>query len=56
MSQPIPPVTLSQVGQIAVTVGDLDRAVGYHETTLGKKLLFRVPNMAFFDCTRADGD
>jgi methylmalonyl-CoA/ethylmalonyl-CoA epimerase len=50
LSQPTPPVTLSQIGQIAVAVRDLDRAVGFYQTTLGMKLLFRAPNMAFFDC------
>lgn len=45
-----PAVALSQIGQIAVTVHDLDRAVAFYEQTLGMKLLFRVPNMAFFEC------
>jgi methylmalonyl-CoA/ethylmalonyl-CoA epimerase len=33
-----------------VTVGDLDRAIAFYRDTLGMKLLFQVPNMAFFDC------
>ncbi len=41
---------LSQIGQIAVTVHDVDRAVAFYCDTLGMKLLFQVPNMAFFDC------
>lgn len=41
---------LSQVGQIAVTVKDVDRAVEFYRDALGMKFLFRVPNMAFFDC------
>ena len=41
---------LSQIGQIAVTVQDIDRAVGFYRDTLGVRLLFQVPNMAFFDC------
>ena len=45
-----PAVALSQIGQIAVTVRDLDRAVAFYQSTLGMKLLFRVPNLAFFDC------
>ena len=45
-----PPVSFSRIGQIAVTVRDLDRAVEFYQSTLGMKLLFRVPNMAFFDC------
>jgi methylmalonyl-CoA/ethylmalonyl-CoA epimerase len=41
---------LSQIGQIAVTVQDLDRAVAFYRDTLGMKFLFQVPAMAFFDC------
>jgi catechol 2,3-dioxygenase-like lactoylglutathione lyase family enzyme len=51
MNQQTPAVTLSQIGQIAVTVRDLDRAVAFYQSTLGMKLLFRVPNLAFFDCS-----
>jgi len=50
MNQQTPPVSLSQIGQIAITVRNLDRAVEFYQSTLGMKLLFRVPNMAFFDC------
>src|SRR5262249_14832696 len=50
MNQPSPSVSLSQIGQIAITVRNLDRAVEFYQSTLGMKLLFRVPNMAFFDC------
>lgn len=41
---------LSQIGQIAVTVQDIDRAVKFYRDTLGMRMLFQVPNMAFFDC------
>ena len=41
---------LSQIGQIAVTVHDLDRAVAFYRDTLGMSFLFRAPNLAFFDC------
>jgi predicted enzyme related to lactoylglutathione lyase len=41
---------LAQIGQIAVTAKDLDRAVAFYRDTLGMSFLFRVPNMAFFDC------
>jgi methylmalonyl-CoA/ethylmalonyl-CoA epimerase len=51
MNQQAPAVSLSQIGQIAVTVHDLDRAVAFYQSTLGMKLLFRVPNLAFFDCS-----
>jgi methylmalonyl-CoA/ethylmalonyl-CoA epimerase len=41
---------LSQIGQIAVNVHDLDRATGFYRDTLGLKFLFQVPTMSFFDC------
>jgi methylmalonyl-CoA/ethylmalonyl-CoA epimerase len=41
---------LSTIGQIAITVTDIDRAVAFYRDTLGIKLLFQVPNLAFFDC------
>jgi len=50
MNNPNPVVHLSQIGQIAVNVHDLDRAVNFYQQTLGMALLFRVPKMAFFAC------
>lgn len=41
---------LSQIGQIALTVSDLERAVAFYRDRLGMRFLFRVPNLAFFDC------
>jgi predicted enzyme related to lactoylglutathione lyase len=42
---------LSQIGQIAVNVHDIDRAVAFYRDKLGMKLLFTAsPNLAFFDC------
>jgi methylmalonyl-CoA/ethylmalonyl-CoA epimerase len=39
------------IGQIAVTVSDVDRATLFYEKTLGLRLLFRAPpGLAFFDC------
>lgn len=40
---------LDRIGQIAVTVRNLDRAVSFYRDTLGMKLLFQFPGMAFFD-------
>lgn len=40
---------LSTIGQVAITVTDVDRAVGFYRDRLGMKLLFQVPNMGFFD-------
>jgi catechol 2,3-dioxygenase-like lactoylglutathione lyase family enzyme len=46
-----PLVSLSRIGQIAVTVHDLDRAVAFYRDVLGMRLLFQVPpKLAFFDC------
>ncbi|HEX2033533.1 MAG TPA: VOC family protein [Chloroflexota bacterium] len=41
---------LSQIGQIAVTAHELDRAVAFYRDTLGLPLLMRFPHLAFFDC------
>jgi predicted enzyme related to lactoylglutathione lyase len=43
-------VHLSKIGQIAVNVHELDRAVEFYRDQLGMKHLFTVPKMAFFDC------
>jgi len=50
MSDREPPLQISAIGQIAVTVHDLDRAVGFYRDVLGLPHLFRAGNMAFFDC------
>src|SRR2546426_581348 len=50
MTQPQTTLGLSRIGQIAITVTDIDRAVLFYRDTLGLRLLFQVPNMAFFDC------
>lgn len=42
---------LSVIGQISVTVQDLDRAVAFYRDKLGMQFLFRVPGMAFFNCS-----
>jgi methylmalonyl-CoA/ethylmalonyl-CoA epimerase len=41
---------LSTIGQIAITVADVDRAAAYYRDTLGMKPLFQFPGLAFFDC------
>lgn len=40
---------LSQIGQIAINVKDLARATAFYRDTLGMKLLFEFPGLAFFD-------
>jgi methylmalonyl-CoA/ethylmalonyl-CoA epimerase len=42
---------LSEIAQLALPVGDLDRAIAFYRDTLGMKFLFSAPpQMAFFDC------
>jgi catechol 2,3-dioxygenase-like lactoylglutathione lyase family enzyme len=41
---------LSRIGQIHVSVLDVDRSVEFYRDRLGMRFLFQVPNMAFFDC------
>ena len=43
---------LNSIGQIHITVTDIERSVAFYRDVLGMKLLFEVPgqNMAFFDC------
>ena len=41
---------IEAIGQIAVTVTDLDRAVAFYQDVLGLPLLFRFPSLAFFTC------
>ncbi|OGU02275.1 MAG: glyoxalase [Gemmatimonadetes bacterium RBG_16_66_8] len=44
-------VRLGPIGQIAVNVKDLGRAVRFYRDTLGVRYLFEAPpQMAFFDC------
>ncbi len=41
---------LSSIGQIAITISDLERAVACYRDALGVTLLFEAPGLAFFDC------
>ncbi|HUE97139.1 MAG TPA: VOC family protein [Longimicrobiaceae bacterium] len=42
---------LREIGQIAVPVADLDRAIAFYGDVLGMHFLFRAPpGLAFFDC------
>jgi catechol 2,3-dioxygenase-like lactoylglutathione lyase family enzyme len=43
---------LGTIGQIHVSVSDVDRAVAFYRDVLGVPFLFQVPGqpMAFFDC------
>ena len=44
------PLGLATIGQIGLSVTDVDRAIVFYRDVLGMKLLFQVPNMAFFAC------
>jgi len=41
---------LAAIGQIAITVTDVERAATFYRDTLGMALLFQFPGMAFFNC------
>ena len=40
----------SHIRQIAIIVHDLSKAVAFYRDSLGLRLLFELPKMAFFDC------
>jgi methylmalonyl-CoA/ethylmalonyl-CoA epimerase len=50
MALPTTSFGLGQIGQIALTVSDIGRAVAFYRDSLGMRFLFQVPNLAFFDC------
>jgi len=41
---------LGRIGQISVTVKDVERATAFYRDVLGMRFLFQFPGMAFFDC------
>ncbi len=43
-------VTLNQLGQVSLSVDDIDTAERFYGETLGLRKLFRFGNLAFFDC------
>jgi methylmalonyl-CoA/ethylmalonyl-CoA epimerase len=45
------PFGLSEIGQIAVPVSDIDRAIAFYRDVLGMRFLFKAPpGLGFFDC------
>jgi methylmalonyl-CoA/ethylmalonyl-CoA epimerase len=51
MSAPAAGFGLESIGQIAIVVRDVPRAVAYYRDVLGMTFLFSAgPNLAFFDC------
>ena len=43
-------VQLDAIGQIALTVRDVERATAFYRGTLGMKFLFSAGHLAFFQC------
>jgi methylmalonyl-CoA/ethylmalonyl-CoA epimerase len=43
-------LNLSQIGQIALPVADVDRAEAFYEMVVGLRKLYRFGNLTFFDC------
>jgi methylmalonyl-CoA/ethylmalonyl-CoA epimerase len=43
-------VNLNEIGQIAITVKDLQEARNFYEKTLGMRFLFDAGQMCFFQC------
>ena len=41
---------ITSIGQIAVTVQDITRAVAFYRDVVGLRFLFETGGMAFFDC------
>lgn len=42
---------LSQIGQIAIPVADVERAITFYRDVLGMRFLFQAPpGLGFFDC------
>jgi catechol 2,3-dioxygenase-like lactoylglutathione lyase family enzyme len=51
MSTPTAGFGLDSLGQVAIVVHDVPRAVAYYRDVLGMKFLFSAgPTLAFFDC------
>lgn len=43
-------VKLSRIGQIAINVRNVKRAIAFYRDLLGMEFLFEVPGMGFFNC------
>jgi len=42
---------IQKVGQIGITVKNIENAIHFYKEKLGLSLLFQTENMAFFDCS-----
>lgn len=45
-----PTPAISHIGQIAIVVENVDRAVDFYQNALGLPMLFRAGHLAFFQC------
>lgn len=43
------PLSIGAIGQIAINVGDLDRATAFYRDKVGLRFLFAAPGLSFFD-------
>jgi methylmalonyl-CoA/ethylmalonyl-CoA epimerase len=50
MTNAAPSLGITGLGQIAINVHDLPRAIAFYRDVLGLPLLFTAGSMAFFDC------
>jgi methylmalonyl-CoA/ethylmalonyl-CoA epimerase len=51
MTDPSSAFKLAEIGQIAVPVADIDRAITFYRDVLGMRFLFKAPpGLGFFDC------
>jgi methylmalonyl-CoA/ethylmalonyl-CoA epimerase len=51
MSDPESEFGLASIGQIAIPVSDVDRAITFYRDILGMRFLFKAPpGLGFFDC------
>lgn len=41
---------IQKIGQIAIPIKDVERAIEFYKDVLGLPLLFNTENMAFFEC------
>ena len=44
--------SILRIGQIAVPIKNVERAIEFYKEVLGLPLLFNTENMAFFDCEK----
>ena len=51
MSDSAPTLRLDQIGQIAMPVRDVEKAIAFYRDVLGMRFLFQAPpGLGFFDC------